>query len=232
VSTPSVADAARNNAAWCDIVCRTHGGGGAFSRDAWSTPTRSPQFYPDAVTLDTGAGAEQLLTLVDASTGCSIKDSFATLDLTPAGFGLLFEAEWICRPTDDGSTPGISTAWQPITDPGSLVEWETAWAGSAGSTSLFRPQLLEDPNVVVLGNHVAGEIVEGVVLNRGADVIGLTNLFTRRGDLDAAWNAATNTASALFPNEAIVGYESGSDLSAARRHGFVSLGPLLVWMND
>jgi hypothetical protein len=42
--------AVRNNAEWCDLVCRTHGIRTAFTPDVWSAGSRTPEFYPDAVT--------------------------------------------------------------------------------------------------------------------------------------------------------------------------------------
>jgi hypothetical protein len=90
----SVEDAARNNAELCHLVC----GGGTFAPDAWTSPVRTRDLYPDAVTLVRGVEPEGLLARVDASVGCSIKDSFADLELAPYGFRVLFEAEWIHGP--------------------------------------------------------------------------------------------------------------------------------------
>ena len=53
--------------------------------------------YPDAVTLARGTVIPELLSGVDATIGCSVKDSFAELDLTPYGFRTLFEADWVVR---------------------------------------------------------------------------------------------------------------------------------------
>ena len=47
-----IAAAARNNAELCDLVSRAHGIDGAFASDAWTSPRRTPPFYPDAVTLE------------------------------------------------------------------------------------------------------------------------------------------------------------------------------------
>ena len=54
-----------------------------------STPTPSP--------LEPTVTAAQLLAASTRWSGCSIKDSFATLDLAPAGFRVLFDADWIGR---------------------------------------------------------------------------------------------------------------------------------------
>ncbi|WP_345409993.1 hypothetical protein [Nonomuraea salmonea] len=88
--------AARDNAAWCDLMCRAHGRPGMFAGVAWTNPVRTPPFYPDAVTLSPLATATDVLPHIDAGSGASVKDSFATLDLP--GFEVLFEAHWIHRP--------------------------------------------------------------------------------------------------------------------------------------
>jgi hypothetical protein len=232
VRPPSVATAARNNAAWCDLMCRAHGSGGTFDAHTWSTPIRSPRYYPDAVTLDAEANVDDLLTRVDTAAGCSIKDSFATLDLAPAGFRVLFDADWIFRPPAPASSPGGSRAWTRVTDRRELGEWESAWAVPGDTTTLSRGAILDDPNVFVLAGRAAGEIAEGAMLYRAAHVVGVSNVFTRDRDLDAVWNAVVRAASVHCPGEAIVGYESGADLAAARLRGCVALGPLRVWVND
>ncbi|MEV0594543.1 hypothetical protein [Nonomuraea cavernae] len=138
----SVVEAARNNAEWCEAVCRTHGIAGTFGSRAWTSPVRTPLYYPDAVTLSPDATAGDVLDAVDQGPGASVKDSFATLDLRPAGFEVLFEAQWIHRPAPhrkatDGRTerrPGQETGrglvevvvWEVVRDPATLAAWERA----------------------------------------------------------------------------------------------------------
>ncbi|GIJ20399.1 hypothetical protein [Micromonospora lutea] len=62
--------AVRENVAWCDLVCGTHGQPGVRDADAWSVPRRSPPFHPDAVTLRPGLGAD-LLRRIDAAGVCA-----------------------------------------------------------------------------------------------------------------------------------------------------------------
>src|SRR3954462_805415 len=100
--------AARNNAEWCDLVCRTHGIETAFSDRAWVALRRSPRSYPDAVTLSPLPSVGDVLSRIDTSAGCSVKDSFATLDLAEDGFRVLFEAEWIHRPA---AAPAPAPMW-------------------------------------------------------------------------------------------------------------------------
>lgn len=52
---------ARNNADWCDLVCRSHGIGTARDEAAWVALRRSPPFYPDAVTLHEATRAGDML---------------------------------------------------------------------------------------------------------------------------------------------------------------------------
>jgi hypothetical protein len=232
VSRPGdVATAARNNAAWCDTVCATHGNPGVFSPGAWTTARRSPPLYPDAVTLDPAVTADEVLQRVDADAGCSVKDSFATLDLAPHGFGVLFEAEWIQLRARSVPAAGNRARWQKVRGAHELDEWAVAWA-APGAASPFRSELLREADVAIVAGRDATGVVAGAVLNRAAGAVGLTNLFSTTGDLDGALRAAVATATELFPNVAIVGYESGADLDVACEHGFVTLGPLRVWTKD
>ncbi len=230
MTLPSVASAARNNAMWCDAVCRSHGTAGVFGARAWTAPRRSPDLYPDAVTLDPLAGADELLAHIDAGPGCSVKDSFAALDLAPHGLRVLFEAEWIGldEPEPQGAR---ATRWQTVHGPAELDEWVAAWA-APDTDSPFRPELLDEPGVVMLAGDNDSRVVAGAILNYAAGVVGISNRFSSEADADSAWDAAITTAGARFPEASIVGYESGADLDAARRHGFVSLGPLRVWIRD
>ncbi|MEZ0071362.1 hypothetical protein [Planotetraspora sp. GP83] len=92
--------AARNNAEWCDAMCRAHGMPGGFTESLFN-PRKAPPYYPDAVTLTPDATVAEVLRLLDRRAvdgepgGASVKDSFARLDLSAAGFRVLFEAQWI-----------------------------------------------------------------------------------------------------------------------------------------
>ena len=84
-----VGAAARENAEWCDL----HAEGGEFRDGFWFSRIRTPPYYPDAVTLRPGVAIADVLAEVDATPGCSIKDSFD--DLAPTGFHRLFRAHWL-----------------------------------------------------------------------------------------------------------------------------------------
>jgi hypothetical protein len=74
------------------------------------------------------------------------------------------------------------------------------------------------------------EVVAGFIANRSEAVVGVSNLFTTTGKLEAAWSACIATLDAAFPQLPIVGYESGEALAAAHECGFESVGRLRVWI--
>ena len=229
-----VITAARNNAEWCDIVCRTHGIIGAFHTHMWTSRLRTPSHYPDAVTLDADATGENVLEIVDSATpGCSIKDSFACLNLLPAGFRILFEGDWILRaPEQPVSASGGDIRWRRVRDARVLPAWEAAWSGGEVATELFRPALLDHPAVVVLGGYVRDRLVAGAILNRSGAAVGVSNLFTTLGDHGDAWHGCVAAVARAFPVLPIVGYESGDALAAAHTNGFTSIGRLRVWIKE
>lgn len=224
---PRVLAAARNNAEWCDLVCRTHGAATAFHPDAWVSATRSPPGYPDSVTLHGWAVAADLLTQVDRSPGCSVKDSFASLDLSGSGFDVLFDAEWIHRPAPAATDIGV-LRWSVV----ETLDELRAWTAAHEAGAVLRPALLDDPAVMVLlATDAGGNVAAGVIGNRSRTVVGLSNLFTVSADPDEAWAGAVAALSAVFPGLPLVGYECGEDLTAAHRAGFTSVGRLRVWLN-
>jgi RimJ/RimL family protein N-acetyltransferase len=220
--------AARNNAEWCDAFCRTHGIAGRFEDDAWWSPERTPPLYPDAVTLVPGADAGSIIARIDAGAGCSIKDSFADLDLAAHGFELLFRAEWLCL--EAARNPVASTGWSSIETVEELGRWETAWGAAPEPQPFFGPELLGDESIVLLAGYDADRIVAGAVANRSATAIGLSNVFDNGGDLAAAYTAAATAGQERWGPMPVVGYDSGSALDAAHRAGFVSVGELAVWL--
>ncbi|MEU8774332.1 hypothetical protein [Streptomyces sp. NPDC048606] len=224
--------AARNNALWCDAVCRTHGLRPSFSAEAWTSSARTPPLYPDAVTLAPTSTVEAVRAGIDTAVpGCSVKDSFAALDLAPAGFEVLFEASWIHRARGSAlPAPGRRLEWSEVATAGELDAWEAAWSGE-GAGGLFRPALL-DQDLVFLAGRAAGRVVAGAVASAGGGVVGVSNLFAADdADTDETWAAVLAAADARWPALPVVGYEAGDDLAAALRAGFAPLGRLRVWLH-
>jgi hypothetical protein len=216
--------AAGNNAEWCDAMCRAHGLTGVFAPDAWTCPRRTPPLYPDAVTLSPAASAGEVLARVDAGPGCSVKDSFARLDLAAAGFTPIIDALWLQR--SPGDTPGRvpPDRWSALRTADRLRAWVSAF--DDGPADLFPPALLDDPAVRILAAERGGAIVGGAVLNAGATVTGVSNLFAVDGDLDRAWRGLL----AALPATPLVTYAAGPALDAALRHRWSATGPLRVWL--
>ncbi|MFB0632976.1 hypothetical protein [Streptomyces sp. AB3(2024)] len=228
--------AARNNAEWVAAVCRD----GAFRGSVWSSVRRTPPLYPDAVSLTPQASAADVVDGIDTgSPGCSVKDSFASLDLAPAGFEVLFEARWIHRPAGPAGRAAPGTEWSGVRTAAELGAWEAAWDGGAGA-GLFHADLLAR-DLVFLAGRSAGRIVAGAVASAGGGVVGVSNLFTADGEdcdpavqstaVDAAWAAVLEAVAARWPGLPVVGYEQGEYLEAAVRAGFTPIGPLRVWLH-
>ncbi|MFJ9581095.1 hypothetical protein ACIRQF_32490 [Streptomyces sp. NPDC101191] len=226
-----LAAAVRNNADWCDTMCRAHGLPGSFGPRAWTNARRTPLYYPDAVSLTEDAGTRDVLAGVDRSApGASVKDSHARLDLAAEGFRLLFEARWIHRPAGL-PTPPVTAGHRVVRTPAELAAWALAWSGGdADEAELFRPGLLADPSTTIVAGHaVDGRILGGAVLTESAGVTGVSNLFTADGVPAAyAWAGALAAADPGLP---VVGYESGDDLDAALAEGFEAIGALRVWLD-
>lgn len=215
--------AARNNAALCDLVWRSHGLTTIHEAGFWATTERSPDLYPDAVTLDPTVKAAEILARIDDSPGCSIKDSFAVLDLDPIGYDILFDAEWYLRPPRP-SRPA-HPAWRIVATPGEL----TTWASAHGGGDVFRPALLGDPAVRILVRELPNGGIAGAIANRAAGVVGVSNVFAP-GSPDRGWEGLPDAIGVLFPGEPIVGYGAGDGLGSQSGPEFWPIGPLRVWM--
>ncbi len=218
-----VAAAVADNVRWCDLVCTSHGIATIQWSTVWSTRRKAPPLYPDAITLVDDLTEVQLLGLVDLGPGCSVKDSFARLDLHPFGFTQLFEAHWVFR---EPGRPGTTAAqdWDSVHTINECANWVLAH-GSSGS---LVPQLLSDHDVQFLVVRDGAQIVAGAIASRSDGVVGISNVFSSRASFDP-WAGLADAVALRFPSLPIVGYERGEDLEAATSSGFVAVGPLRVW---
>lgn len=223
--------AARNNAEWCHAFSRTHGIDGRFHAAFWSSPVRTPPYYPDAVTLRPKITVQDVLSRIDWGEGCSVKDSFACLDLGAPGFRPLFRAEWVVRQPAEGRL-AARRGWSAVTTEAQLREWEASWGEVPGGSGFFRPALLTNETIAVLAAHDGDRVVAGAITNRSATVIGLSNVFDTAGDLDSAWADGAAAAATLWGDMPTVSYDSGDSLDAAHSAGFESIGELVVWLNS
>jgi hypothetical protein len=227
---PLAVAAARNNAALCDAVCRAHGIVGRFDTDAWTSERRTPPLYPDAVTLAPDADLDEVLARIDTSSGCTVKDSFATLGNTH-GLRVLFDGAWIAKEPDAAQEGRLALTWRVVLKPNDLAAWERAWRGEDGPVGLFPPGAL-DEDLVFLAGFADRALVAGAIANPTDDVVGISNVFARTGPVSHIWPGCLTAVSEHFPDRPVVGYESGGELDAAVRQGFRTVGPLRVWVRE
>lgn len=217
-----------NNAWWCHAVCASEGILGHFGRSLWSSPTRTPPLYPDAITLTPRVHAADVAHAIDRTgLGYSVKDSFADLDLTAYGLDPLFDASWISLECEE--RPSVATRfahWRTLTSEADLDQWITQWGESA--TYRFSPGLLADARVSFLAGDRDGEFIAGAIAFDSAGVVGISNLFGPTGCLT---DICSDVAHLMrdTTDVPVVGYESGTPLEAAQAVGFRVIGQLTVW---
>jgi hypothetical protein len=237
-ATERIALAALNNALWCDAVARSHGVATTTDAEAWSAATRTPPYYPDAVTLSPTVGEYDVLARVDDSDGCSVKDSWDRLDLSLEDFARIVVGQWVWLDPDTTVTPPAGPPWRRVTTPEGMASWVRAWATDPEAEAILRPSLLGEPGVHLLAAHaspdpdaplVAGAVV--TVTGQGAAAVaGLGTVFARDGDADATWTAAAAAARQAVGRLPLVGWEAGAGVDAAVAAGCELLGPLSVWL--
>ncbi|MBO3084643.1 hypothetical protein [Cellulomonas fengjieae] len=217
---------AANNAAWCDLVCRAAGLRTVAHDGNWSATTRSPDAYPDAVTLQPGTRVDDVLAVIDDSAGASVKDSFADLDLAPHGYEVLFEADWLTRAPGEPTAPELP--WR-VVDATTLPRWLAAH----GSDSIT-PGVPADPAVRLLLASDADGPIAVAALNRsgtGPDVaIGVSNVQAHRAAAGLVWSDLVALARRELGPHPLVGYEAGDALAAPVAVGFETVGRLRVWV--
>lgn len=233
--------AAHNNAIWCDAVCRARDRPGEFHGTLWLTRLGTPRFYPDAVTTAGVEAAPAQIEAIADLTGSNrrrdwfVKDSFHCLHLESLGFEPLLDAEWIAingARLDVGhhQPGGRSTI---VTDEAGLSAWERSWVGEEAKAAVaplprvFMPRLLADDSIAFVSIQEEDGSVGGGILNRAADVVGLSNLFGSQ--MHRVWRCLIAMAGEIFPGLPLVGYEHGHDLAAAKLAGFETIGPLRIW---
>jgi hypothetical protein len=214
--------AALNNARWCDLVCRGHGVTTTWLEGFWVSRQRSPQFYPEAVTLRENLAPAQVIDELPVGVS-SVKDSFADLDLASHDFELLFEARWVYRRAGAGAAP--PAGWTTVSTEREFARWREA----CGLAEILPGALLHNGSVRFLQREDPLAVSAGAVLNRTGAVVGVSNLFATQVPLVEVWGDVAALCARHFPSCAIVGYERGQHLDAAIDSGFADLAPLRVW---
>jgi hypothetical protein len=232
--------AARNNALWCDTVCRTHGLIGVLDDVAWTSPRRTPPYYPDAVTVSPDATEYNLLARIDPGDGASIKDSWSRLDLTAEDFARLVVGDWLwwtpsglAGSLEPGGALADGRVWRRVTTADDLVAWTRAWSSDPDDAGILRPELLDVPGVHALAASGPGDgvITAGCTVNVTDGIAGVSNTFSADGDEERTWRGAVAAANDLIGAMPLVGWDAGSGVEAAVSAGAERLGPLTVWIS-
>ena len=163
-----------------------------------------------------------MLERVEGGAGCSVKDSFAVLDLEPWGFHVLFDATWIRRSVAE-AVPPATLDWREAQTPAELEQWS-----HGHDLNVFDPALLDVDDLRFFYTRRGTDA--GFALNRAGGVVGVSNILVGRADPVVVWSDLIALAVESYPGLDLAGYELGNDLETAMAVGFVETGPLRVWM--
>lgn len=219
---PRVRTAVDASLGWYGDLCALHGVAASLEDGLWWSRTPPPPLHSDAVVVEPGVTAHQVVDRLADRPRCGVKDSFATLDLTGGGLEVLFDASWMYREAPSG-VPGL-TAWSRVATAAELE----VWTSLHDTTGVLLPGLLDQAHFAVLARYSAGEIVAGAVARLAGGVVDVSNTYSVPGhDLD--WSELVGGVAARFPGRALVGYTRGEELDDAVDAGFRVVGDLRVW---
>lgn len=225
--------AARNNAELCDAVLAAHDIAGTFVSDCWYSRDELPELYPNLVTLSPRFDPAGIAFLnIDGV--WAVKDSFATLDLTPHGFAPIVEATWLCHPGSAAAVHRGEVVWEQVQSPAVFGQWAALWGRD--NPGLVRSPvtlgLLAQPALRLLAGRHDGRIVAGCIVNASPDVVGLSNLF-HAADAPEDWlTTCLAFVTQEYPGLPIVDYETDDDAALLLAHGFQRIGPLRIWLRS
>lgn len=228
-----VIKAAQNNAAWCELVCKTHGKPGEFLENVWINRHEVPTFYPNAVTTKP-LSHETVSDIIEALKeipleSYAVKDSFNKLPADNMGYQMLFEADWITFSPSELIHVSPLDSWTIIKDEQELKNWEYAWNNNQPiDNRIFLPSILSEKGVFFLAKYKDGQIVAGGITNIAHDVIGLSNVFSNDSQNNSVWNETSSFIKEHIANLPIVGYERDEALARAIEAGYKTIGRLKV----
>ncbi len=220
VTAEILKQAVLNNAELCELVCASNSTIGEFRNGLWASKHNVADYYPNFVTLDPAIDADALnQELLDfhPSRAWTVKDSFSNLDLVPLGFKELFEAEWIVGPDALNPRGQTSAKWKVVSSKEELKLWETAWHGrwEPKQTTLFKPSLLQNPDIEFIAAYAEDKIVAGLIVNKSKEVVGYSNIFVHTKTTEDYWKEAIDFIKQRYPAMPIVGYERDAELKTA-----------------
>lgn len=211
---------------WHEDIFALHGIGSMLEDGLWSSIGRPPPLHSDAVSVEPGVTADQVISRLDGREHAGFKDSFAAIDASDAGMHILFSATWIHRepdrqPPGSGRRPG----WSVVRSAEELARW----TARHDTEAVLLPGLLRRGHFSILARYVDGEIVAGAVARLGVGVVDLSNVYAVPGQ-SVDWTELAAAVEARYPGRPMVGYESDDALRAAVAGGFEPVGDLRIWV--
>jgi len=204
---------------------------GRFLVHTWVNAEPVPRFYPNVVSLTTGAAdideQRQIVEMLLKSNlpgRWAVKDSFRTLDIARLGFDVLFEANWIRLLPSKPEVIGFPRSGALV----SGLSWERTKPGGEA----FPAALFSDENFAMFSGSRNGAIVAGGTLYNSDGVVGISNVTADVDEAPAVWRDLAILAASTFPEMPLVGYESGDELKAAHKAGFELGDPLRIWVKS
>jgi hypothetical protein len=210
---------------WYDEIFAAHGVKTDVEDGVWFARGRPPRWHSAAKTVEPTATEERALRAVEGLERCSVADSFGALDLSHAGFGVLFEASWVHRPPHAGGALAMPSRWSVVQDARTLEAWNVAH----DTVDVLLQSLLDHPRFIFLVERRNGRLLGGAVLHDpGGEAVELSNFWVAQdNELDP--EALLRCTSTLHPGRAVVGYAWGEELVRLLGAGFSEVGPQVVW---
>lgn len=222
---PRLGVAVRASQAWYLDVFSAHGIPTRTEGGLWSALGDPPPWHSAAKTLRPGVPEDRVAAAVERFDGCSVADSFGSLDLTAHGFGTLFRATWVFRAAAVEDRPHWPEGWSAVTGEHDLCEWNVLH----DTTGVLLPSLLQHPRFTFLVRRCSGRMVAGGVLHRVHDAIELSNTWST-SDEGSELRGLLACAENLHPQQPVVGYIEDGLLPAYTDAGFAPVGPQVVWL--
>jgi len=197
---------------------------GIITTDLYVNRYEVPRHYPNIITLSDTVEERDVVRAIGHRMDWSIKDSFGRLDMTTVGLTSLFEARWLVAPRNP-RTAGVE--FRVVDGSAALHEWLAA--RDDGGSDVLGAAWSERADLAFVSVVEDGTVVGSGVLSQAHGVIGLSNLACSVADPSRCWSSLVAASRSLFPGVAVVGYETGEDLSVALSFGCKVLSPLTIW---
>lgn len=147
-----------------------------------------------------------------------VKDAFAERDELP-GYDCLLSGRWWMHE----GTLAVSELFVAIQTSGELEMWREQWDGPSDT---FPDSLLDEPDVCFVAGVDGGW---GGILNHFDGSVGITNVY---GDLNRAYRSLLGAIGARYSVTRVFLWERDDISAPLEEEGFVSLGPLRVWVRQ